>query len=42
MTVFICPPPQPDEFPRDGVICVGFGTAVVTRDGEVVIDGESG
>lgn len=39
--VFICPPPAPEEFPRDGLICVGFGRAVVERDGEVVADGET-
>lgn len=37
---FICPPPAPEEFPRDGIIAVGFGAAHVLRDGEVVIDGE--
>lgn len=39
--IIICPPPQPDEFPLDRVIAVGFGRAVVTRDGDEVLDGES-
>ena len=29
-----------DEFPRDGVVCVGFGASGLYRDGECIIDGE--
>jgi hypothetical protein len=35
----VCPRPAPEEFPRDGLVCTGFGAAQVLRDGEVVLDG---
>lgn len=30
--------PRPSVFPPDGVIAVGFGSAALTRDGEVIYD----
>lgn len=36
----LCCPPKPMVFPMDGVIAVGFGSAFVSRDGEIVLDGE--
>jgi len=35
-----CCPPIPAVAPLDKIIAVGFGTACVTRDGELVLDGE--
>lgn len=32
---------RPDEFPCDGIVAVGFGTAGLFCDGELVIDGEA-
>ena len=38
--VICCPPPVPAEFPRDGVVAVGFGSACLCRNGVEVINGE--
>ena len=40
MRVIVCPPPAPPEFPRDGVIAVGFGAAQILRDGVMFLDCE--
>ncbi len=37
----VCGTPERDEFPRDGVVCVGFGSSGLYRDGECVVDGEA-
>lgn len=36
---FNCPP-IPTQAPMEKLIAVGFGCAIVTRDGEMVLDGE--
>lgn len=36
-----CGLPEPDEFDRDREIAVGFGGALVMRDGVTVLDGEA-
>lgn len=33
-------PPKPRTFPMEGLVSVGFGMAAVTRDGEIMLDGE--
>lgn len=36
----VCGLPERDEFPRDGIVAVGFGHAGLYRDGVLLIDGE--
>lgn len=36
----LCCPPIPAKASMDKIIAVGFGSADVTRDGELVLDGE--
>lgn len=38
--IIICPCTPLDEFAPDDIIGVGFGGALLRRDGEVVVDGE--
>jgi len=38
--VIVCGAFEPSEFPRDGVVAVGFGYASLCRDGVEFINGE--